>query len=168
MQNIFLNNDPLLRGGQFQTPSTDEMDAYIQKLQEAQERIQQQKMQILSGPSQSQSKCPVWDEIENVISGLTDTEFQKISETRDFAESNQIVMNILNREYMKMMRPVVENTKDGKEALQNHLSLIKKLKKAITDESAKNIELFNEYTEKYSDMTYAEFLEMKKKGGKKK
>ena len=50
-------------------------------------------------------------------------------------------MNILNREYMKMMRPVVENTKDGKEALQNHLSLIKKLKKAITDESAKNIEL---------------------------
>lgn len=167
MQNIFLNNDPLLSGSQFQTPSTDEMDSYIQKLQEAQERIQQQKMQILSAPQQ-QSKCPVWDEIESIVSGLTDTEFQKISENNDFAESNQNIMDILNREYMKVMRPAVENTKEGKEALQNHLALIKKLKKAITDESAKNIELFNEYTEKYSNITYAEFLEMKKKGGKKK
>ena len=75
-------------------------------------------------------------------------------------------MSILQREYMRVMRPIVENTKDGKEVLDKHLLLVKKLKKSAADEANKNLELFNEYTEKYSEMPYAEFLKMKREGAR--
>lgn len=165
--NIFVGNDPLLGGRAYDIPSPDDIDARIQRLQEAQNQLQQQK-QIIINPQVQQSKTPVWDEIENIIAGLTDSEFHRISESKEFIESNQSIMTILQREYMRIMRPLVEGTKDGKEVLEKHLSIVKNLKKSIADESAKNIELFNEYTQHYSDMTYAAFIEMKKKGGKKK
>ena len=60
------------------------------------------------------------------------------------------------------MRPVVEGTADGKEALENHLRLLKSLKKEASRAVERNMELFNEYTEKYADMTYADFLKMKR------
>ena len=81
----------------------------------------------------------------------------------DFAKSNQTVMAILQREQLRMMRPLVENTKDGKEALENHLTLVKRLKKEAVNESDKAMNMFKEYIEKYSDMPYSEFLKMKRK-----
>ena len=60
------------------------------------------------------------------------------------------------------MRPVVEATKDGKQALENHLTLIKRLRNYARDEVNKKYSLFDEYMEKYSDMPFNEFMEMKK------
>ena len=72
------------------------------------------------------------------------------------------MQNILQREYLRIMRPVVEATKDGKQALENHLTLIKRLRNYARDEVNKKYSLFDEYMEKYSDMSFAEFMEMKK------
>lgn len=72
-------------------------------------------------------------------------------------------MAILQREQLRMMRPIVEGTKDGKEALETHLSLVKKLRKEAANESDKTMSLFKEYTEHYADKPYAEFLKMKRK-----
>ena len=42
------------------------------------------------------------------------------------------------------------------------------MKKKISKQKEDNLELFNEYTQHYSDMTYTDFLAMKrKKGGNK-
>ena len=94
---------------------------------------------------------------------MSDNEIEIVNSNADFAKSNQTVMAILQREQLRMMRPLVENTKDGKEALENHLALVKRLKKEAANESDKAMNMFKEYTEKYSDMPYSEFLKMKRK-----
>ena len=111
----------------------------------------------------TQSKTPVWDEIDKIVGEMSDSEIEFVNSNADFAKSNQTVMAILQREQLRMMRPLVENTKDGKEALENHLALVKRLKKEAANESDKAMSMFKEYTEKYSDMPYSEFLKMKRK-----
>ena len=111
----------------------------------------------------AQSKTPIWDEIDKIVSEMSDSEIEFVNSNADFAKSNQTVMAILQREQLRMMRPLVENTKDGKEALENHLTLVKRLKKEAANESDKAMNMFKEYTEKYSDMPYSEFLKMKRK-----
>lgn len=166
MQNIFLNGsaDPLMGGATYQAPNIDEK---IEQLKQVQQQLEIQKQQMSSRPEMVKASAPVWDEIDKVTTSLSEREFELINGNEEFQQSQQVVMSILQREYMRIMRPIVENTKDGKDALDKHLTLVKRLKKSVTDENNKNLELFNEYTEKYSDMTYSDFLKMKKGGRKK-
>ena len=87
---------------------------------------------------------------------------QKKMEMENARESNNKVMAILQREQLRIMRPVVEQSQDGKKALGEHLELVKKLKKEAANENDKAMELFKEYTENYPDMPYADFLKMKR------
>lgn len=145
-------------------------DRQIAELQQMQQRLeaqrQQQRTQVANG--QPQSQAPIWDEIEKLTSELTDREFDIVNRDEEFQQSQQTIMAILQREQMRLMRPIVEGTQDGKAALENHLALIKQLKKKATKEADRNMELFNEYTQHYSDMTYSEFLKMKNGSNSKK
>lgn len=123
-------------------------------------------MQQASRMQQEQSKTPVWDEIDGLMAGLSEKEIEYISNIEDFQQSNNKVMGILNREYLRVMRPVVEGTKDGKEALEAHLNLVKRLKKNAADEVNKKYALLDEYMEKGGDMTFNEFVKHKKKAKK--
>lgn len=165
--NVFLGGaDPLL-GGSTVTPV--DYDRQIAELQQMQQRLeaqrQQQRTQVVNG--QPQSQAPIWDEIEKLTAELSDREFDIVNRDEEFQQSQQTIMAILQREQMRLMRPIVEGTQDGKAALENHLALIKQLKKKATKEADRNMELFNEYTQHYSDMTYSEFLQMKNGGNKK-
>lgn len=159
--NVFLGGaDPLL-GNSAVTPI--DYDQRIAELEQAKQRLeaqrQQQRAQVINGAQKSQS--PVWDEIEKLTAELSDREFDIVNRDEEFQASQQAIMAILQREQMRLMRPIVEGTQDGKAALENHLVLIKQLKKKATKEADRNMELFNEYTQHYSDMTYSEFLQMK-------
>lgn len=152
--------DPLLTGGinyDQRLPELEkEQQAYLQRIQELQKR-----------GVVNESATPVWDEIDGLLSGLSDREFEFINNNQEFQESSAVVTAILNREYLKIMRPRVENTKDGKDALEKHLTLVKRLKKSAADEVNKKYSMLDEYMEKYSDMSFKDYMEMKK-GGKKK
>lgn len=160
--NVFLGNspDPLLGGNGYNNPT--DYDAKIAELQAMQQRLEQQRQQSVVNYSKKSNSSPLWDEIEELTSELSDREFEIINKSEEFQASQNTVMAILQREYMRLMRPIVENTTDGKDALKSHLELMKRLRKDATREVNKNIELFNEYTQHYSDMTYSEFLKMKK------
>ena len=152
--------DPLLTGGinyDQRLPELEkEQQAYLQRIQELQKR-----------GVVNESATPVWDEIDGLLSGLSDREFDFINNNQEFQESSAVVTAILNREYLKIMRPRVENTKDGKDALEKHLTLVKRLKKSAADEVNKKYSMLDEYMEKYSDRSFKDYMEMKK-GGKKK
>ena len=172
MNNIFLGgNDPLLGNNPYATNNEADMDVLIERLKQQQQLLEQQKQRVVSGQQSQQSQTPVWDEIDKLVDSMSDSELAAMNNNAEYQQGQQKVMSILNREYMKIMRPIVENTKDGKEALENLFELGKKIRKSTSEEANKNLSLFNEYTAKYADMSYADFLKMKKgettKGGKK-
>lgn len=166
--NVFLGGtpDPLLGGS---AVSPVDYDQRIAELQQIKQRLEAQKQQQMPS-GQPQSQAPIWNEIEKLTADFSDREFAAVNQDEEFQQSQNNIMAIMQREYMRMMRPIVEGTKDGKEALENHLSLIKQLKKKAAKEADRNMELFNEYTQNYSDMTFADFMKMKngKKPGERK
>ena len=106
--------------------------------------------------------------VESIVSAMTDKEFEIVTNNEEFIESQNMIMSILQAKYMQMMRPVVEGSKEGKDALENHLTLVKRLRKSAATEVDKEINDFQEYKEKYSDIPYSEYQKMKRqKGGKK-
>lgn len=109
-----------------------------------------------------QTKTPVWDEIDKIMDGLTDSQKSYLNKDKEFVESYQDVANILQREELRIIRPLVEQTKDGKEALEKHLALIKKLRKNAMQAEEEKTALWNEYMTSYSDMTFKDFMTMKK------
>lgn len=151
--------DPLL----FTQPYASQPDPMAQ-LEEEKRKLEEKMSQLRqTGPQQQmRPQAPVWDEIDTIVSGLSDQELQFLNSNQEFQESSANVQAILQREYLRIMRPVVESTKDGKQALENHLTLIKRLRNYARDEVNKKYSLFDEYMEKYSDMSFAEFMEMKK------
>ena len=155
-----MTGDPTL------TPST--FDTKISELQQMQQQLELQKRmyeQQASQPANEQrSQSPIWD-------SMTDKERELVTSSEEFIESSNHISMLLNEQYMAMMRPVVEQSKAGKDALDNHLTLLKRLRKSAQKEADAELDDFKEYKEKYSDMPYSEYQKMKreqvKKGGKK-
>lgn len=168
--NVFLGgSDPVLGSNPY-NPNISEIEANIQRLQQAQQQMEIQKQRMLNPSAQQpQSRNPVWDEIDKLVSEMSDSEFEMVNNNPEYQQAYQKVMSILNREYMRIMRPLVEESKDGKTALEELLGMAKKIKKSASEEVNKNMALFAEYTAKYADMPYADFLKLKNsgKGGKK-
>ena len=152
------NNDPLLGGGTYNgyPDVMAQIEDEQKKLASRVDEIRRMRQQ----PQQAQS--PIWDEIDRTISGMSDSEVDYLNHNEEYIRSSTIINGILQREYLNIMRPVVERTKDGHEALQNHLELVKKLRKTAKEETSRKYALFDEYMESHSDMTFAEFMDMKK------
>jgi len=147
-------NDPLLRPMQYSVPELEkEQEAMQQKIAELKR----------NGYRQTQPQAPTWDEIDRLMSSLSDKETRYLQSNQEFVESSETVMAILQREYMRIMRPIVEQTKDGKDALDKHLTLLKRLVKTAKDEADKKTQLMDEYMTKYSHLTWQEFVEKKKR-----
>lgn len=168
--NIFISQDPTLNGRSYgQTGVAGEFDRLEQQMAAKLAELQQAKAQFMqqqTQPQTMQSRTPVWDEIDNIISSLNDKEYDYVMNDPDFKEGQEQVMAIMQRAYMDMMRPIVENTKEGKEALEAHLAITRRVKRQASKELDSRLSDFEEYTEKYSDMTYADYQKMKREQAK--
>lgn len=168
--NIFFggSNDPLLG-------SVPSIDSRMQELEQAMRYLEQQKQNLVQmqgaipQSQQRQTNTPIWDEIDSLTAKMTEKEFAVMASSEEFQESAKVINEIVQATQLAQLRPVIEQTQEGKDALERHLTLIKRLKKSAEAEVNKELEDFKEYTEKYSDMPYAEYQKMKrsKKGGKK-
>lgn len=129
--------------------------------------LQNQQRNLTMQPQQSQT--PTWDEIDKIMDSLTDSQRTFLNQNKEFVDSYQIVASIFQREELRVVRPLVERTKDGREALERHLSLIKKLHKDAKQAEEEKTALWNEYITNYSDMTFNDFMvKVKGKKGEKK
>ena len=152
MNNIFLGSDPLLTSANY--------DNRLAELQQMQQALEQQKQQLKQRPQENVSQSPVWDEIERLTAELTDKEFAFISENEEFVKSQNKIAEALQAEYMRMMRPMVERSHKG--LLDEHLVLLRRLKKDASKEIDKQMELLQEYVTKHPDIPFAEFLKTKR------
>ena len=160
LNNVYIGGDPLLGSN---GNMSNEMEAYERQLQETLNQIQVHKQRVLNPQNPKRSQSPLWDE---VVNDMTDMEIEALNNDPEYQKAQNALMGILNREYMRIMRPIVEESKDGKEILDSLMAITKRVKKSASEEANKNIALFNEYTSKYADMPYAEFLKLKNSGKK--
>ena len=161
------NGDPLLGGS-----NIDEMlktlDATKAALEQRKQEFATMKEQRVQ-PLQPQSQTPVWDEIDKLTAELSDKEYELIASNPDFAESQQQIMNVRQAVQLRMMRPMVEGTPEGKKVLEEHLQLVKHLKKSASKEMDAELRDFHEYQEHYSHLTWEQYKSQQKTGkGKKK
>lgn len=157
--------DPLLNG--------NNMNEYIRALEQVQAGMEQKKLQLMemakTQPRQEAgSNTPVWDEIDKLLGDLSDKEFERVANDAEFIESQQNIMSILQAVQMKMVRPMVEGTPEGKKALEEHLQLVKHLKRSAHKEVDAEMKDFEEYRKNYSHISWEDYQAQKtgKKGGK--
>lgn len=149
------------------TYSQDPMVALEHNLKEAQERYDTLLQQ--RGPMmqryQPPTSTPIWDEISRIQDSLSSNQMRYLESIPEYADSFNSLAIILNREYMKLMRPIVEATPDGKAALQKHLGIINRLVKQAKDEADQQAMLMQDYTQHYSHLTFEQYLKLKRGEG---
>ena len=152
--NIFINNDPLLGARDY----TSDIAMMEQELEIKQARLAQYKQQVMQQQPQK-SQTPVW----------TEKEYQIVSTNDEWVESNAKIMGLIQAAQLQMLRPIIEKSKEGKDALDHHLTLTKRVKKSASMEVDSELNDFQEYKAKYSHMSYDEYQKMKRetKKGKK-
>lgn len=161
---ITLNSPLLDMGTNQQQPQM--MDAELQKMYEA---IQQKRASINMQAQQSQT--PLWDEIDKIEDNLTGAQRQYLMQNQEYVNSLQYVSKLVQDEELRIIRPRIESTQQGQEALKKHLSLMQRLRKEVAQAEEQKTAMLNDYMTNHSDKTWQEYLAMvqgTKKGGTKK
>lgn len=169
--NIYPGSDPILLG------SGLDLDTKFREIEKMEQMLSQQKQQLLKlqgkasieqQPVQARSQTPIWDEIDAITAGMTQKEYDKLMASDEFQESAQALGNLIQAVQLSQIRPIVEASEQGQTILNQHLTIVKRLKKSVLAEVDKELDDFQIYKEKYSDIPYADYLKMKKtkKGGK--
>lgn len=160
--NIYISNDPILGQRDYNAPLA-ELERMEQTLSERMAQLRQFKAQAqVAERGTAQSGTPVWDEIDTIMQSMSDKEYELVANSEEWVESNNRILALIQATQLRMLRPVIEQSKEGKEALENHLSITKRLKKSATKEVEAEMSEFKEYKERYSDMPYDEYLKMKR------
>lgn len=159
------NNDPLLMRNPYHMSAMADLERKQAEINERMEAMRQMGQQVQMQPQMPAASAPVWDEINKVTAGLSDAEYAYLEQNEEFEESSRALQGLLQREYLRMMRPLVEATPDGKDALDKHLTLIRRLLKTVKDETNKRNELMNEYLTKYSNLSWNDFIARKQGRG---
>lgn len=154
-----------------------DLDTKFREIEKMEQMLSQQKQQLLKlqgkasieqQPVQARSQTPIWDEIDAITAGMTQKEYDKLMASDEFQESAQALGNLIQAVQLSQIRPIVEASEQGQTILNQHLTIVKRLKKSVLAEVDKELDDFQIYKEKYSDIPYADYLKMKKtkKGGK--
>lgn len=160
------SNDPLLN---YQQPTESmlrmDSDELSRKIAELQQRRASINMQA------QQSQTPIFDEIDKIEDNLTGAQRQYLMQNQEYVESLQYVTKLVQDEELRLIRPRIESTQQGQEALKKHLSLMQRLRKEVAQAEEQKSAMLNDYMTNHSDKTWQEYLAMvqgtNKKGGKK-
>lgn len=161
--NFNKSGDPLLGQGIDYASQFTELD-------NAQRTIEQRKQALLQLAQQAEqskptSQTPIWDEIDTITASMSSSEYQAMLENPDFQKSLGALQEFIGAVQLKMIRPHIEQSPEGKKILEQHLTTVKFLRKSASDQVDKTLADFKDYTERYSHMSWDEYL--KTKGGKK-
>lgn len=111
------------------------------------------------------SQTPIWDEVDTITANMSEAEFAELQNSEEYKASSEALMAYVGALQLKAIRPVVEKSEEGRKLLENHLATVKVLKSTASKKVEEELNKFKEYTEKYSHLTYEDYLKTK---GKKK
>lgn len=154
---VFLGNDPLLTHSN-SINNINSIDEQIQYLEKQRQLIEASQFQNNQAKIQS---TKIWNEIDNEISPLSNEQKQLLFQNQDYLEIYNQIQNLVQQEILNLVKSKIENSKEGKELLEQQLKLVKKLKSNIIDSTNREMELFRnfkEFSKHNPNVTYDEFI----------
>lgn len=155
--------DPLLGNSPDYAAHIRELETKQRMLEEHKKQAMQMYSQMETGASAQVSQTPIWDEVDTITGNMSESEFAEMQSNPEYQASLKELMTYVGAVQLQAIRPMVEQSKEGKAILEQHLATVKVIRKSASAKVDRQLTLFKEYTEKYSNMTYDEFL--KTKGG---
>jgi predicted methyltransferase len=148
-QIILGNTDPM-------ATSIDNIDMQIRQMEEYRNRLNQLQMQ-----KQNISQRLIWDDIDAEVNPLSDEQKNKLMLDKEYSDTYNAIQILVQNEILNLVKSRIENTDKGKELLSKQLSIIKKLKTKIINDTNIEMEMFKkfkEYSKNNPTVTYEEFI----------
>lgn len=145
----------VILGGDSMFSNVEDIDMQIQRMEAYRNKLKQ--LQSI----QPQQAKPIWDEIDLVVSPMTDEQKGRLLQDEDYVENYNKIQIMVQTEILNLVKGRIENTPEGKELLQNQLKIVKKLKSKIINDTNREMEMFmkfKEYSKTNPDITYEEFI----------
>lgn len=142
-----INNDPLLSG--YKSNQSQIVEEYRRKVE-----------------TQNTSRTPLWDKIDAEIAPLTDEQKIRVLNDDEYLAKQTELQQIINDQVLMMIKPYVEQSERGKHLLSEIYDIVQVAKKKAVQETNKEMEMFRlwqDYSKKHPEATYAEFLKNTKK-----
>lgn len=147
----------VILGGDSMFSNMDDIDMQIQRMEAYRNRLQQLK----SMQAQSQPTKLIWDDIDALISPMSEEQKSRLLQDEEYVENYNRVQNIVQNELLNLVKVKIESTPEGKELLQNQLKIVKRLKNKIIDDTNREMEMFKrfrEFSKGHPGVTYEEFI----------
>ena len=156
-QVILGGGDPLLNSSMVGS-NLEEQLQLIERYKQSLETAKQMKQQIQQAPTIQRL---IWDDIDAELNPLSEEQRSLLSDNEDYIDTYNKIQYTVQNEILNLVKAKIESTQEGKELLQNHLKIIKKLKSKIIQDSNREMEMFRkfkEYSKQNSGITYEEFI----------
>ena len=158
--------DPLLGG-------SSDFASQFKDIEQQQILLEQKKKQLAELAEKAQaesegktvSQTPIWDEVDMITANMTEAEFALVQDSEEYKASSEKLMTYVGALQLRAIRPIVEKSEEGRKILEQHLATIKVIRNTASKKVEEELNTFKEYTEKYSHLTYEDYLKTK---GKKK
>lgn len=149
---INIGGDPLLNTQGF---NIEEQLRQLELRRQSLESMKQLNPQAMTNPS------VIWNEIDTEVKVLSNEQLQKLFENEDYVRIYARIQELVNAEILNLVKGRIESTPEGKQLLQEQLTLVRKMKPKIVEDSNREVELFRrfrEFSKANPDVTYEDFL----------
>ena len=140
MNNIFL-------GG------TNSYDEEMNRMKQLNEELARRK-QELSSHSERQSE---WDKIDSLADSMTDAEKQMMTECKEFVESDNKINMLMQSAYMSLVKPIIEQSEEGREALRKHYNIMKESLSKVRKKRDEDMDALRRWATEHPDKSFNEF-----------
>jgi hypothetical protein len=149
---INIGGDPLLNTQGF---NIEEQLRQLELRRQSLESMKQLNPQAMTNPSVT------WNEIDSEVKVLSNEQLQKLFDNEDYVRIYARIQELVNAEILNLVKGRIESTPEGKQLLQEQLTLVRKMKPKIVEDSNREVELFRrfrEFSKTNPDVTYEDFL----------
>ena len=111
--------------------------------------------------TQAMPNSLIWDTIDSEVKVLSQDQLNKLFENEDYVRTYTRIQELVNNEILNLVKPRIENTSEGKQLLQEQLTLLSKMKPNIVEDTTREVELFRrfrEFSKTNPDVTYEDFI----------
>lgn len=144
----------VILGGDSMFNNLEDIDLQIQKMEAYRQRLKQLKETNINNKL-------IWDEIDAEINPLSNEQKNRLSSNEEYITTYNEIQKIVQTELLNLVKSKIESSPIGKELLTKQLTLVRKLKNKIIQDTDMEMELFKkfkDYSKSHPEVTYDQFL----------